>query len=195
MPKINAASIEEHVSRQKELLLDEASKLFRRKGFRATDMADIANAMGLARNSLYRYYPNKDHILVACVQRDMLPVLRDFEALEQKFPDPLHRILAWLDLSIDFATAPSHASMQLITEVQESAPELKDEIARLHLAPNRVLERALQQCIGRLRRDVNLTTAMISGMAQSAASVAIRRGANPAIRRELKAAVSRLLQP
>ena len=94
MPKINAASIEEHVSRQKELLLDEASKLFRRKGFRATDMADIANAMGLARNSLYRYYPNKDHILVACVQRDM---------------------------SINFATAPSHASMQLITEVQESA--------------------------------------------------------------------------
>ena len=121
MPKINAASIEEHVSRQKELLLDEASKLFRRKGFRATDMADIANAMGLARNSLYRYFPNKDHILVACVKRDMLPVLRDFEALDQKFPDPLARILAWLDLSIDFATAPSHASMQLITEVQESA--------------------------------------------------------------------------
>jgi hypothetical protein len=43
------------------------------------------------------------------------------------------------------------------------------------------------------RRDVQLTTAMIAGMAQSAAAVAIRRGAHPAIRRELQAAVARML--
>ena len=197
MPRIQASTIEEHVERQTEKLLEAASRLFRQRGFHGTDMSDIAEAMGLARNSLYRYYPNKEHILLACVQRDMGPFMRQIEALEKSHPAPRARIDAWLDTAIDIATSPAHATLELIREIQESAPELRQEILRLHQSPNRVLEGAVRAVLGRQHRDPALVTAMIAGMTQSLASQAIRRNSasHGLVRRELKASVARLLQP
>jgi AcrR family transcriptional regulator len=194
MPRIGASTIQEHVRQQNERLLDAASALFRKQGFHATDIGDIAAAVGLARNSVYRYFPNKEHILVACVQRDMGPFLARFEALVADFPEPRARIDAWIDTSIDIATSPAHATLELITEVQQASPEVRQQIMRLHQLPNGVLGHAVRAVLGRQHRDPALVTAMIAGMVQSAAGQAIRRGAHPAVKRELKSAVSRLLQ-
>jgi AcrR family transcriptional regulator len=196
MPRIEAPTIQEHVRIQTERVLDAASQLFRKQGLQGTDMGHIASAVGLARNSLYRYYPNKEHILVACVQRDMAPVVRKFEALEQGIPEPRGRIDAWIDMAIDIATSPAHATLELMSEIQEASPELKQQIMNLHLLPNVVLENAVKAVIGRQRRDPALVTAMIAGMVQSGAGQAIRRGTpQAAVKRELKSAASRLLQP
>ena len=195
MPKIEAPTIEEHVCKQMERVLTSASALFRKQGFHGTDMSDIASAVGLARNSLYRYYPNKEHILVACVERDMGPYLDKYRSLEAGFPDPRARIDAWIDMSIDIATSPAHATLELISEIQEASPELRQQILQLHMAPNTVLERAVRQTLGRQRRDPALVTAMIAGMVQSGAGQAIRRRSHTAVKRELKSTVSRLLQP
>lgn len=195
MPKIEAPTIQEHVAMQTGRVLDAASALFRKQGFHGTDMSHIAATVGLARNSLYRYYPNKEHILVACVQRDMGPFLKKIEALEQAYPDPRARIDAWIDTSIDIATSPAHATLELISEIQEASPELRQQILRLHLAPNTVLENAVKGVLGKQRRDPALVTAMISGMVQSGAGQAIRRNTQVAVKRELKSAVARLLQP
>jgi AcrR family transcriptional regulator len=197
MPRIQASSIKAHVAQQTGKLLEAASRLFRERGFHGTDMSDIAAEIGLARNSLYRYYPNKEHILLACIQRDMRPYMARIEALETSYPDARARIDAWLDTALDIATSPAHATLELITEIQESAPELRQEIMRLHQSPNRILEAAVRAVLGRQNRDATLLTAMIAGMTQSVAGQAIRRSnSNRALaRRELKSSVARLLQP
>jgi AcrR family transcriptional regulator len=195
MPRIEAATIHEHVRMQTERVLDAASALFRKQGLQGTDMSDIAAAVGLARNSLYRYYPNKEHILVACVERDMAPFIKRIEGLEAAYPEPRARIEAWIDMSIDVATSPAHATLELISEVREAAPELRQQIMRLHQAPNAVLDAAVRSLLGRQRRDPALVTAMIAGMVQSGAGQAIRRNTQVAVKRELKSAVARLLQP
>jgi AcrR family transcriptional regulator len=194
MPRISASSIDVHVARQREQLLNAAAALFRQKGFRGAELSDIARAIGLARNSLYRYYPGKEHILLACVQRDMDPLLRRFEELERQVRDPRARIDAWLDLSLAFATGPAHAGLQLISEIKESAPDLREQIMKIHEAPARVLENAVREALGRQSRDPVVVGAMIAGMTQSAASLALRRGNIPAVRRELAAGVRRLLE-
>jgi AcrR family transcriptional regulator len=197
MPRIQASTVEEHIARQTERLLEAASHLFRKRGFRGTDMSDIAAEMGLARNSLYRYYPSKEHILLACTQRDMTPFMNQIEALERSHPDPRARIEAWLDMALDIATSPAHATLELIREIHESAPELRQAILRLHQAPNRILERAVRAVLSRQQRDAALVTAMIAGMTQTAAAQAIQRGGGNQgpLRRELKSSVARLLQP
>ncbi len=86
MPRIAAASIDEHVRIQNERIRVAARQLFSRQGFTATDMGQIASAMGLARNSLYRYYSNKDHILLACIREDMEPHLQQLESLAVAMP-------------------------------------------------------------------------------------------------------------
>jgi AcrR family transcriptional regulator len=194
MPRITAASIEQHLRQQNERVVEAASKLFRQRGFRGTDLSHIAAAVGLARNSLYRYFPSKEHLLVACVQRDMGPFLASVEALEQSHADPRRRIEAWLDLSMDLATGPQHATLELMGEVREASPELRQQILALHRLPNGVLERAVKAVLARQKRDPALVAGMIAAMLQSAAGQALRRPAQAAIRRELKSGVARLLQ-
>jgi AcrR family transcriptional regulator len=195
MPRIAAPTIDEHVRNQTERVLAAASRLFRAKGYRGTDMSHIAAAVDLARNSLYRYYPNKEHILVACVERDMTPFLQKIRALESAFPDPRARIDAWIDMAIDIAVSPAHATLELISEIQEASPELRQQVMQLHQAPNQVLERAVKAVLGTQRRDPALVTAMIAGMVQSGAGQAIRRSSHAAVKHELRSAVARLLLP
>jgi len=192
-PRIEAASIDEHVRQQEARILDASMALFRQHGYHGVDMEAIATAVGLARNSLYRYYPNKDHILVACVHRFMQPHLALVRLLEEQVEEPLARIDAWLDLQLDMATSPVHAPMMLIAEIRSAAPELRREIMALHKLPNDVLERALREYLKRQRRDRRLLLAMISSMTEAAAAQALARGGAAAIKRELRQAVRRLL--
>ena len=195
MPRIDAANIEEHVRLQTGRILAAATTLFQDRGYRATDMEDIALAVGLARNSLYRYYPNKDHILLACVQRDLVPFVEEMRQLEAKFPDPMMRIGAWLDAQIDIATSPAHATMELMGEIRQAAPELRREIMVLHELPNNVLEHAVTQLLKGKRRDVSLLTSLIAGMVEAAARQAINKKSNPVVvKRELGRAVGRVLE-
>lgn len=194
MPRIDAASIEEHVRLQTARILDAANALFRARGYRQTDMDDIAAAVGLARNSLYRYYRNKDHLLLACVARDMGAWVEEMRTLDGRYADPVERIGVWLDLQIDLATGPTHATLEMIGELREAPAEVRREIATLHEAPAIVLEAAVAEVLRGKRRDIALVAALIAGMADAGASQALHRGNKAAVKRELRAAVLRLLQ-
>jgi AcrR family transcriptional regulator len=193
MPRIDAASIEEHVRLQTERILDAATRLFRERGYRNTDLEDIARAVGLARNSLYRYYPGKDHILLACVQRDMVPVIEELEGLVSRYPDPRERIGAWLDAQIDIATSPAHATLEMMAEIRQADPTLRAELAGLHALSNRVIEAAVAEVLRGQRRDVRLVTALIGGLVEVAARQAMGAAGRAAVKRELRRAVAGLL--
>jgi len=192
-PRIEAASIEEHLRLQNERILDAATELFRGRGYRGTDMERIAREVGLARNSLYRYYTNKDHILLACVKRDMSHFVAEMETMEKRYSDPGERLAAWLDAQIELATSPAHATMELMGEIREWAPELRQEIMTLHELPSGVLKRTLRQAVDGRRRDIDLLAAMITGMVEKASLLAIRQGRKERVQRELRSAVDRLL--
>jgi AcrR family transcriptional regulator len=194
MPRIDAASIEEHVRRQTARILDAATRLFREQGYRNTDLEDISGAVGLARNSLYRYYPGKDHILVACVRRDMLPFIDELQTLVERFPDPHERIGAWLDAQLDMATSPAHATMEMMAEIRQGDPALRRELTALHQLPNQVIETAVSEVLKGRRRDVRLVTALVGGLVEAAARQAMAPTASrAAIKRELRRAVAGLL--
>ena len=194
MPKIEAENIEQHIRRQTNRILDAAVELFSERGYRSTDMNDIAGRIGLARNSLYRYYANKDHILLACVQRDMAPFLQQVRDLESSLPEPRARIDAWIDLQMQIATGPCRATMEMIGEIREASPNFRREIRALHEPPARVLEAAIAELVGGTDRDAKLLAAMTHSMVQSAAAQAIARGELAEICSELKRAIARILE-
>lgn len=194
MPRISAASIGEHVALQTTRILDAAETLFRQRGYRGTELEAIAESVGLARNSIYRYYPGKDHILVACVQRAMQKHLSDLQGIEARFPDPAARVAAWIRMQIDIATGPQHATMELMREVRNADPELRREIMALHMVPAEILQRAVDALVRGRRRDAVLLTAMVNGMTEAAASRAIDGGNRAAVLRELQRAAQRLLE-
>ncbi len=193
MPRIEASNIEEHIRMQTGRILDAAGDLFRERGYRRTDMNDIARRIGLARNSLYRYYPNKDHILLACVQRDMAPYLEQVRELESEYRDPRDRIDAWIDLQMKIATGPCRATMEMIGEIRETSPKFRREIRALHEPPARVIGGAIAELMGGTDRDARTLAAMIHSMVQSAADQGISRGDFPAVVGELKRSIARIL--
>jgi AcrR family transcriptional regulator len=193
MPKIAAANIEEHVRQQTGRLLNAALELFSQHGYRGTDMGDIAQAMGLARNSLYRYYPSKDHILVAVMQRDMVPYVERIDALEQSHPEPSARIDAWLDLQMELATGPCHATMKMLGDMRESSRELRREIGALHEPARRVLKGAVASLLKGSGRDPQLVSAMIAQMVQAAGTLAMGSDDVAGVGRELKRSVRSVL--
>jgi len=194
MPRIDATSIEEHVRLQTARILDAATALFRERGYGKTDMDDIAHAVGLARNSLYRYYKNKDFILLACVERDMGAFVERMHTLDSLYPDPVQRIGAWLDMQMDLATSPAHATMELMAEIRTDAPELRKRLVELHDAPGNVLHGTVAEIARGKRRDTGLIIALIKGMVEAAAGQAMRRENKMAVKRELRRAVERVIE-
>jgi AcrR family transcriptional regulator len=193
VPKISAANIEEHIRLQTVRILDATSALFSAKGYRGTDMGDIAKSMGLARNSLYRYYPSKDHILVAVLQRDMAPFVVQIRDLEDRISDPAERINAWLDLQIELATGPCHTAIRMLGDMGELSGELRKEIGMLHELPRAVLESSVEELLKGTARDARLVSAMITGMVQQAGSLAMQNDNAADVARELKMSVGKLL--
>ncbi|MEZ5564715.1 MAG: helix-turn-helix domain-containing protein [Gammaproteobacteria bacterium] len=193
MPRINATSIEEHVRVQTARILDAAGQLFREKGYRCTDMDDIASAVGLARNSLYRYYGNKDFILLACVARDMEAYLAEMKSMGDLYTDTADRIGAWLDLQIDFATSPAHATLEFMAEIRSDAPRLQQQVMKLHDAPATVLNTAVAESLRGKRRDAGLVAALVRGLVEVAAGQAQLRVDKSLVKRELHRAVTCLL--
>jgi AcrR family transcriptional regulator len=194
MPKIAATSIEEHVRQQNVRIVVAAKKLFARQGFNATDMGQIASAIGLARNSLYRYFPNKEHILLACIQQDMTPHLERLTALAVAFPEPQPRIMAWLDAQFALATGPAHATMELIAEVRDASARLGREITQLHQAPNAVLAEALA-ALPANNSEPKILATMINGMvlAATAAALELPAAQRPQVLDELRRAVTAII--
>ncbi len=193
MPKIAAASIEEHIRNQESRILTAARERFTANGYRGTDMGDIAASMGLARNSLYRYFSSKDHILVAVVRREMQPFFDQLADLATRIDDPAARIDAWVMLQMELAAGPCHTMMGMLGEIPPNARALRQEISGLHAPPKRLLQEAVEQVLCGSARDPQVLTAMIAGMVQSAAGVAIQTGQQDACIAELRSSIGRIL--
>lgn len=193
MPRIAAANIEEHIRNQEQRILDAARDRFVERGYRGSDMAGIAESMGLARNSLYRYYSSKDHILVAVVKRDMSPFFDQIVALEERIVDPVERIDAWIGLQMEIAAGPCHEMMRILGEIPSSSRELWQEISALHEPPKRSLQKAVDEVLEGTGRDTGLITSMISSMVQSAAGVAMQTDGSDACIEELRRSIRGIL--
>ena len=49
----------------KEFIVHQALKLFRQKSYHQATMADIADACGLLKGSIYHYFKSKDELMIA----------------------------------------------------------------------------------------------------------------------------------
>ena len=194
MPKIAAASVEEHVEQQTEILLDTANRLFRKNGYLGTDMGDIANAMGLKRNSLYRYYQNKEHILIACLRRSIEHHIAKERALADKIDDPFDLLDRLLDLQIDFATGEDHASMNFMEDIRKGSTDLRREIGVLYRNFRTTLTETIARILQDKDREADVVTALVIGMVQSASLHILRNKGKGKVKKELKQSVRLLLE-
>jgi len=203
VPRIHANSIAEHVAQQEIAILGAAEELFATKGIAATDLGDIANAVGLARSSLYRYFPSKDHILLRWFELEMKPVFDEAISIATADGDPTDRLLRWLDFQLDYLGDPSHRlAPRLQQEIGSVSSEVQAAIAAGHVevyatASDLVAEILAQHPPGRgrRRRDAALVSRLLTGLLQSSAQAELAGTSAIEVRRELHHAALALVAP
>jgi AcrR family transcriptional regulator len=193
VPRITGANIEEHVRTQEAAILDAAALLFVRQGYGATTLGDIADSVGLARNSLYRYFPDKEHILLRWFARETGPLAaRSVAVLDADHP-PLERIEAWVDLQLDYVADPAHAlGAQLMQEAEALSPSARREIDEGHRRLYELLGRVVVE-VTRKPAESAFTTSLVTAMVAEAARRSLQQPLRPRERTRLHRAVRAVL--
>lgn len=195
MPRISAGSVAEHVAQQEQAVFDAAIRLFTERGYPAVTLADIASEVGLARNSLYRYFPDKASILMRWYRSEMPTLTQRSSDLLGGDDDPEQRIERWASAQIDYAHQPEHA---LIAALGQAAVDL-DPSDRAELADShRQLMAPLHQALAEsgLTGDERTATADLLWNAIIAqARRELDTGDDPAGRRVLVRCIHALVGP
>ena len=92
-------------SKRREEILLVSSKIFAQRGYRSTDVQEIADELGIGKGTIYRTFATKEDLFLACVDDGMerlnqwltqqMPCLDDLEGLSQ-FQRLERKILAFL---------------------------------------------------------------------------------------------------
>lgn len=80
------------ISERQRQIYEEASKLFVEKGFDATSMSDIAEAVGLTKAGVYHFIESKDALLFEIIQFGMDELMEDVVEPARLVRDPLDRL-------------------------------------------------------------------------------------------------------
>ncbi len=75
MPKINAATIHEHKELTRAALLESGAAAFVQFGLASTSIGTLADDAGIARTTVYEYFPNKEAVLAALIEERLPPVI------------------------------------------------------------------------------------------------------------------------
>lgn len=193
MPRITADTVVEHVAQQEAAVIAAAARLISERGIAEVSLADIAAEVGLARNSLYRYFPDKYHIVAAWFRAELAPLQDASNAVAADLGSSApERVRRWLGIQFEYLATPAHRSLiDTVGGLTNLGAEITDDLAHGH----RVLYGSLSTIIEDLwaadpsgnpdDRDVRVVTMLVAGLVRSAADVVLGGSDRDAVEGEL----------
>lgn len=105
-------------------ILDTASALFYSQGIKATGVDAIVKAAGTTKMSLYKYFPSKDDLVLAHLQKSRETMLnRIREGIEDKATTPREKLLGVFDVFERLLGHPEFRGCPFINAAAEFAAE------------------------------------------------------------------------
>jgi len=144
MPRIRAATIDEHKELTRRQILASAGDLFRADGYADTTLRDISAAVGIGRTTLYEYFTDKEDVLVNLVEAEVPAVVATMLADLPEHLGTRERLAELIQRGLAFVST-DHA---LGSMVMRELPTLSQSAA----ARIRAVHAPLEREIGRLCR-------------------------------------------
>jgi AcrR family transcriptional regulator len=114
-----------------ETLLGAAGRLFRRRGFAATSLREVAAAAGMLPGSLHYRYATKDQLLVALMERGMRRALAEVRRAIGGEADPVARLRKAMRTHLDLLLSGDDAIYVLLYEWRSLRQEDLERVVRL----------------------------------------------------------------
>lgn len=190
MPKIHAASVADHRAQQRAALLEAARELLAEGDAAKVTFAEIARRTGLARNSVYKYFPDRGHLLTEVVREAAPRWTRHIQtALAAAGDAPEDRVAAYVTAQLMMVRDGEHRIARATADEQDAAA-LREGAKAAHRALLEPLVAALRD-LG--DEDPALTARFLQGFVNAATTALEAGGDYEAVRdRAVRLAVAAL---
>lgn len=150
MPKLWNTTIEEHRREVRDAILDATTQLIDEHGLLSISMAQVAEATGIGRATLYKYYPDLQAILVAWHERRVAVHLKELERLAEQDGDAFDRLRAVLE-TYAFSVRHEHHGGDLAAVLHRG-----EHVAKAHGQLRELVRGLIQKGVqaGKVRGDV-----------------------------------------
>src|SRR4051812_13038512 len=81
-------------------ILDSATRVFARKGFYNSTIADVAKAAEVAEGTIYLYFKNKDDLLISIFEHSMGLFIQEAQKELAKYENPQDKLKSFLSLHL-----------------------------------------------------------------------------------------------
>jgi len=172
MPSTPLPTAPPHAPRQRrkearpQELIDAALELFAEKGFAATRSEEVAARAGVAKGTLYLYYPSKEELLKAVISQRLSSQIAAAAEQCERFEGPSAELMSEVLTNwwINVFDSPTSAVFKLVITEVRNFPDIADFYHREVVEPGkqligRILERGIRR--GEFRR-VEVPSAVLS---------------------------------
>ncbi len=90
------------IAQRREEILATATRMFAERGFPATDLQEVADALGVGKGTVYRYFSSKRELFLAAADRAMVLLSARVHEAAGQAEDPLGRIKRAIEAYLKF---------------------------------------------------------------------------------------------
>lgn len=132
MPRIRAASIDEHKALTRRALLDSAQVLIAEEGTAEIPLGEFALAAGIGRTTLYDYFSDRDDLIATLVEEELPGVVESLIAGAKRLGSPLERLADLAVRTVEFVVTDPVLGVILHREVGRMSLEAQERIRNAH---------------------------------------------------------------
>ena len=150
-----------------EQILTEAVRIFKQKGYHATSVQDIANAVGLQKGSLYHYIAGKEELLSKIFERKTGALTTRLKEIQSSDQSPTAKLRLAIEAHVVALCSELDTYSVYLTEHRTLAGHVQTKIRSEAQRHARILEQIIQEGVegGDLRTlDAKIATHAILGM-------------------------------
>ncbi|MFE3053413.1 TetR/AcrR family transcriptional regulator [Nocardia sp. NPDC059239] len=159
MPRIDAPTVAEHRANQEQVLLAAARELLLSKGVGAVTPAAVGAAAGLARSSVYKYFPSGEEILARIVVDSFASWGRIVGEAVAAAEGADARVIAYVRATMELAGAGAHR-IAVLGGAGLTDASARERISRTHHEMAEPLRQALAE---RGDPEPELTAELVDG--------------------------------
>jgi len=107
-------------------ILDAAIRVFARKGFYNSTIADVAKVAEVAEGTIYLYFKNKDDLLISIFEHSMDLFIQEVSRELQGVQDPKDKLKKFLSLHLQLVQKNPELAQVLQIELRQSSKFMKE---------------------------------------------------------------------